>query len=335
VSSGASGASGSGANSNVVQNIPVVSQFIQTAGVPFYQQQYVQYEDIQLVQPRMTHMPGYYDLNYQTPTSLGAGVRDGTTGNLGTVAYSTMTDGRFARTDNNSSPVSNVPSTISQQTASGGPMLNIPPYTTVPYFYGANMMPGGFQQAYPQIYPQQMATANPTSGGQYAKPSSYSYGSTGYDTAQEYSKTAYQSAGVGVNQQAKGQNVSNQSAGNSDISSSMYSKSHVALNKVNSYDKQSFHSGTPPPFNLAGVNSQTAGVNSQTQAYGQHLFIPAAMTAHHNIGIHHQMQIDGSSRIPNSSRRDTNNTGQRQQSTTQSKTGSKTGYSQSYWATQN
>lgn len=77
-----------------------------------------------------------------------------------------------------------------------------------------------------------MATANPTSGGQYAKPSSYSYGSTGYDTTQDYNvKTAYQSAGVG--QQSKGQNVSNQSAGNSDISSSMYSKSHVALNKVN------------------------------------------------------------------------------------------------------
>lgn len=50
--------------------------------------------------------PGYYDINYPTPTSLGAaGVRDG---NLGSVAYSTMSDGRFARTDNNSSPVSNV-----------------------------------------------------------------------------------------------------------------------------------------------------------------------------------------------------------------------------------
>lgn len=50
--------------------------------------------------------PGYYDLNYQTPTSLGAaGVRDAS---LGSVAYSTMSDGRFTRTDNNSSPVSNV-----------------------------------------------------------------------------------------------------------------------------------------------------------------------------------------------------------------------------------
>lgn len=83
-----------------------------------------------------------------------------------------------------------------------------------------------------------MAT-NPNSGGQYAKPSFYSSGSTGYDTIgqtpQDYNKTAYPSGGVSVSQQqAKGQSVSNQSGGNSDIASSMYSsKSHVALNKVN------------------------------------------------------------------------------------------------------
>lgn len=78
-----------------------------------------------------------------------------------------------------------------------------------------------------------MQTANATSGTQFAKPSNYSaYGTAGYDTlnqaTQDYNKTAYQSAGVG--QQAKGQAVSNQT---SDIGSSMYSKSHVALNKVN------------------------------------------------------------------------------------------------------
>lgn len=53
-----------------------------------------------------------------------------------------MSDGRFTRTDNNSSPVSNVPSTMSQQSGSGGPMLTNLPYA---YFYGANMMPGSFQ----------------------------------------------------------------------------------------------------------------------------------------------------------------------------------------------
>jgi hypothetical protein len=118
--------------SNVVQNIPLVSSYMPA----FYQQSYLPFEDMQLVQPRT--MTYYYDQT--TPTSL-AGVRsDGTTPNL---AYPTMSaDGRFARTDNNSSPVQ------SQQTGSSQQLMNIPPYA---YFYGTNVVPGGFQQ-FPQIY---------------------------------------------------------------------------------------------------------------------------------------------------------------------------------------
>lgn len=146
-SAGAGSGSGSGTGTGgVVPNIPMVSPYIQP-GVPFYQQPVYSYEELQMIQQRMSHVPGYYDMNYQTPTSLGAaGVRDA---NLGSVAYSTMSDGRFTRTDNNSSPVSNVPSTMSQQTGSGGPMLNLP----YAYFYGGNVMPGGFQYGTPAIYP--------------------------------------------------------------------------------------------------------------------------------------------------------------------------------------
>ncbi|XP_055708541.1 protein lingerer isoform X16 [Phlebotomus papatasi] len=265
--------------SGMVPNIPpMVSQYIQTAGVPFYQPQAMySLEDFQIMQQRMPHMqPEYYNLNYPTPTSLGAGVRDA---NLGSVAaYSTMSDGRFTRTDNNSSPVSNVPSTMSQQTGSGGQLMNVPYY-----FYGANMVPGSFQYG---MYPQQMATASATSGGQFPKPSYNSaYGSTAYDTlsqtTQDYSKSAYPGSGVG--QQSKGQNVNNPppAGTGSDITSSMYSKTHVALNKVNSYEKQSFHSGTPPPFNLAGT--QTAGATS-AQPYG--MYIPAIPPPHHNMNMH-------------------------------------------------
>uniref|UniRef100_A0A1L8DI37 Protein lingerer n=1 Tax=Nyssomyia neivai TaxID=330878 RepID=A0A1L8DI37_9DIPT len=271
-------------SSGVIPNIPMVSQYIQTAGMPFYQPQVyaATYDDIQMMQQRMPHVqPEYYNLNYQTPTSLGAGVRDA---NLGSVAaYSTMSDGRFTRTDNNSSPVSNVPSTMSQQTGSGGPMH-------VPYAYFYQGMPGGFQYG---MYPQQMATASATSGGQFAKPSYNSaYGSTTYDalsqSTQDYSKNPYPGSGVG--QQSKGQNVNNppQAGTGSDISSSMYSKGHVALNKVNSYDKQSFHSGTPPPFNLAGT--QTGGATS-AQPYG--MYIPAIPPPHHNINMHQQIHQVG------------------------------------------
>lgn len=136
-------------------------------------------------------------------------------------------------------------------------------------------------------------------------------------TKQDYNKTVYSGSG---SQQSKGQNISNPppTGTGSDISSSMYgNKSHAALNKVNvryihfcwyqnkccfcrcqietnfvthffriqqSYEKQSFHSGTPPPFNLAGT--QTAGATSQ--AYGQQLYIQA-MPAIHNMNMHQQM----------------------------------------------
>lgn len=95
-------------------------------------------------------MTGYYE--YQPPTSLGAGVRgDGTAAsNLASVAYPTMAaDGRFARTDNNSSPVQ------SQQSGSSQQLMNLPPYA---YFYGTNVMPSGFQQFPTQIYSVSLKT---------------------------------------------------------------------------------------------------------------------------------------------------------------------------------
>lgn len=307
--------SATNANKNsagIVPNIQMVSQYIQT-GLPYYQQPVYSYEDIQMMQQRVPHVQGYYDLNY-TPTSLGAaGVRD----NLGSVAYSAMTDGRFTRTDNNSSPVSNVSSTMSQQAGSGGPMLNVP----YAYFYGGNMMPGGFQYGTPAIYPQQIPAANTASGGQFPKPSySTGYGSTSYDAltqaSQDYTKGAYPSS---VNQQTKSQNVTNppQAGTGSDITSSMYGKGHVALNKVNSYEKQNFHSGTPPPFNMP--NTQTAGGTS-AQPYG--MYLQPMPTGHHNM-IHQPIHPDS------------NSTGQRQQSSNQTKSATKQGYSPSYWAGQN
>lgn len=61
-------------------------------------------------------------MNYQTPTSLGAaGVRDA---NIGSVAYSTISDGRFTRTDNNSSPVSNVSVWTAQETQTSYKKIN-------------------------------------------------------------------------------------------------------------------------------------------------------------------------------------------------------------------
>lgn len=131
------GATGNG--SNIVQNIPLVSStYIQPAAAFFGQQPYLHFEDLNMLQTRMTPMTGFYE--YQTPTSLAAGVRnDGTAAS--NLAYPLGADGRFARTDNNSSPVQS-------QTGNSQQMMNLPPYA---YFYGTNVMPSGFQQFTPQL----------------------------------------------------------------------------------------------------------------------------------------------------------------------------------------
>lgn len=86
-----------------------------------------------------------------------------------------------------------------------------------------------------------MAATNASTGAQFQKPSYNSgYGNTGYDTlsqtAQDYNKGTYPGTGVGQ-PGSKGQgSVTNAPPGTgtgSDMSTSMYSKSHAALNKVN------------------------------------------------------------------------------------------------------
>lgn len=83
-----------------------------------------------------------------------------------------------------------------------------------------------------------------------------------------------------------------------------------------SYDKQGFHTGTPPPFNLAG-----SGANAMTASYTP-MFIPTMPQAqHHSPLMHHQLHQDGGS-----------SGGQRTgASGGQNKGGSKTAYGGSYW----
>uniref|UniRef100_A0A1B0BVT9 Uncharacterized protein n=1 Tax=Glossina palpalis gambiensis TaxID=67801 RepID=A0A1B0BVT9_9MUSC len=77
-----------------------------------------------------------------------------------------------------------------------------------------------------------------------------------------------------INQQTKSQKCTNppQAGIASDITSSMYGKGHVALNKVN----QNFLSGTPPPFNKP--NTQAAD-GTWAQPYG--IYLPCRLPDHH------------------------------------------------------
>lgn len=298
---------------------------------PTYQQMY-SYEELQMMRSMQPHMPttGYYDaaLGYQTTgpaTSLGANRGDALSGIQGVQgvqgAYTSISDARFARNDSNASPV---PSTMSQQTATQHqqPMMNaIPP----PGYYFTYGMPGGFQYGAP-LYPQIATAGNAgTSSGAYsAKPGSYgsSYGGgTSYDSLASTGQAAeYKGAGSGYTSSQTGKSGTSTGNANSsgstaaDISAGMYAaKSHVALSKVNSYDKQTFHSATPPPFGLTG--SQNAGLPG---SYGTpHLFIPAMHQPHQ---LHQPLHQDGS-----------NSTGQRTNPSSQNKAQTKPGYSPSYW----
>jgi NACalpha-BTF3-like transcription factor len=240
-----------GAN-NVAQNVPLVSSYIQPAA--YYQQQpYMHYDEIQLMQPHMTPVTSYFDYSSPPPpTTLGAAIRsDGTSAmNLASVASTTMApDSR-----NNSSPVQ------SQQQQL--------PYA---YYYGANMMPNGYQQFPPPIYSQMHSNPNV---GQFAKQSAYNsgYNSSGYNqAAPNYNKNF-----PSVNQQSK---PINQTATNSNIANSNY-KSQMPSNAANLYDKQTFHSSATLPA------TQTTSQN-QNQAYQQHLYLQP-MTTQHNMNMHQQ-----------------------------------------------
>lgn len=296
-------------------------------GMPFYnvQQPIYGFDDYQhqLMQSRvpMQTASGFYDMS-----TLAAGRESGMT----SVAYS-VSDARFARTDNNSSPV---PSTLSQQNPSQAhqqPMLNqtLPPGYA--YFYGTGVVPGSFQYGTPALYQLPTATNahGATNNAQYAKPATYSSGyGSGYDSLSgqgtaDYSKASggYVSAGSQGGQTSKGSVVgsagssSSVAASASDLTSNMYGKTHVTLGKVNSYDKQGFHSGTPPPFSLpASQTSQMGAATGYTP-----LFIPT-LAPHQQL--HQPLHQDSSS-----------GSGQRSQPTSQqSKTGVKQAYNTSYWA---
>lgn len=109
-------ASGSGLP-NMPPGVPMLGpgSFImgQAPGLPYYaaaaaagiqHQQVYSLEDMQYRYPHLA--AGYYDMGYQSPTSLGGG-RDGT---LASLAYATGTDAKFSRNENNSP----VPTSLSQ-----------------------------------------------------------------------------------------------------------------------------------------------------------------------------------------------------------------------------
>lgn len=324
------------ASNNVMSNIPpagvtpVMSAQYIMGQVPYFQQPIYSFEEMQLLQQRIPHVAGYYDMSYQTPTTLAA-VRDGTIAN---VTYS-ISDGRFTRGDNNTSPV---PSTLSQQTSTltqghqAQPMLAAQT-GAAPFFYAPyNPMQPTYQ--FPAVYPQlpTVTNAHGSNNSQYPKPATYgsAYGS-GYDPltqTQDYSKGPYASNSQGQNK-GSGANASTGGSSGSDLTA-MYGKSHTALGKVNSYDKQGFHSGTPPPFTGTLHGNQSTGLAPSGTSYNPMFISTLPPQQHHSTPLIHQ-QIHQMEVRQQGRRMDSSSSGQRSQASSQSKSGGKQSYPASYW----
>ncbi|XP_022249001.1 ubiquitin-associated protein 2-like isoform X2 [Limulus polyphemus] len=262
--------------------------FVGQAGLPFYglQQPVYSYEDLQILQSRLPTL-GYYDMPFQPTTSL-----TGRDPGLGSVVY-TGADGKFSRGDPDGSAVA---TTLSQGQATtqthGHPFLNPAALPPGYGYYFPGMMPGSMHQYGAPFIPVPPATNahGVSTNTQFQKAAAY--GSLSYTSAydslnqtQDYSKSAY---GAGSQGQGKGVTGSSGTGPAADIGASMYNKTHSQLAKT--FDKPGFHTGTPPPFNLAGTqNPGLIGASSTPYAP----FIPVLTHGqHHSTLLHHHIQQD-------------------------------------------
>uniref|UniRef100_H3DEF7 Ubiquitin associated protein 2b n=1 Tax=Tetraodon nigroviridis TaxID=99883 RepID=H3DEF7_TETNG len=342
---------------NLAQGVPplLANQYIMGPGglLPAYQ--IYGYEDLQMLQSRLPM--DYYGVPFPGTTATLPG-RDG----LGNNPYSSEPT-KFGRNDSSSPAPPTSLSTAGvqsqpQQTPQSGTQaqgqnqaqqtqnqafLNppLPPgygYTGLPYYAGVPGVPS-FQYG-PTVFVPPACAKQPTMGlanpsSQYHQQHQPSYGQHAYGTAfddlsqthGEYSKGGYggsaqsqsKSAASGPGK-APGLSGSGSSGGVPDLGGSIYSKTQ-------SFDKQGFHTGTPPPFSLPSALGGTGPLNpggAPGYAPAPFLHIMPPHQQPHSQLLHHHLTQDGQG-----------GPGQRSQSNSmQQKTqGNKSSYGSSpYWA---
>ncbi|XP_061019788.1 ubiquitin-associated protein 2 isoform X1 [Dama dama] len=224
------------------------------------------YDELQMLQSRLPM--DYYGIPFATPPALAS--RDGS---LTSNPYSGDVT-KFGRGDS-ASPAP--PTTLAQPQQSQSqahhaaqqPFLNpaLPPgysYTGLPYYTG---LPGAFQYGPAMFVPPASAKQHGVSLSTAATPFQQASGygqhsySTGYDdltpgtAAGDYSKGGYGGSSQTQNKAAgsgpgKGVSATSSTSGLPDMTGSVY-------NKTQTFDKQGFHAGTPPPFSLPSALGST------------------------------------------------------------------------------
>ncbi|XP_031303137.1 ubiquitin-associated protein 2 [Camelus dromedarius] len=265
------------------------------------------YDELQMLQSRLP--VDYYGIPFATPTALAS--RDGSLTNN---PYSGDVT-KFGRGDS-ASPAP--PTTLAQPQQSQSqahhtaqqPFLNpaLPPgysYTGLPYYTG---MPSAFQYGPTMFVPPASAKQHgvslntPTTPFQQASGYGQHSYSAGYDdltqgtAAGDYTKGGYGGSSQAQNKSAgsgpgKGVSASSSTSGLPDMTGSVY-------NKTQTFDKQGFHAGTPPPFSLPSALGSTGPLApGAAPGYAPPPFLhilPAHQQPHSQL-LHHHLPQDAQS----------------------------------------
>ncbi|GLD65852.1 ubiquitin-associated protein 2-like isoform X3, partial [Lates japonicus] len=281
---------------NLAQGVPplLANQYIMGPGglLPAYPQIYG-YEDLQMLQSRLPM--DYYGVTFPGTTAAMPG-RDGLANN----PYSGEAT-KFGRNDSSSPAPPTSLSTAGvqsqpQQAPQAGTQgqgtgqsqgqqtqnqafLNppLPPgygYTGLPYYAGVPGVPSAFQYG-PTVFVPPASAKQPAMGlanpsNQYHQQHQPSYGQHAYGTA-------------------PGLSGSGTSGGVPDMGGSIYSKTQ-------SFDKQGFHTGTPPPFSLPSALGGTGPLNpggAPGYAPAPFLHILPPHQQPHSQLLHHHLTQDG------------------------------------------
>ncbi|XP_074935685.1 ubiquitin-associated protein 2 isoform X5 [Phalacrocorax aristotelis] len=296
---------------NLPQGVPPLlhNQYIVGPGglLPAYPQIYG-YDDLQMLQSRLPM--DYYGITFPAPATL-----TGRDGSLANNPYSGDVT-KFGRGDSASpAPATTLAQPQQNQTqthhTTQQPFLNptLPPgysYTGLPYYAGVPGVPSAFQYGPTMFVPPASAKQHGVNLNTASTPfqQASGYGQHGYgggydDLTQgtaggDYSKGGYSGSSQAQNKSAgtgpgKGVSVTSSNTGVPDISGSVY-------NKTQTFDKQGFHAGTPPPFSLPSALGSTGPLNpgaAPGYAPAPFLHILPAHQQPHSQMLHHHLQQDG------------------------------------------
>ncbi|KAM8866950.1 ubiquitin-associated protein 2a isoform 3-T3 [Synchiropus picturatus] len=172
-----------------------------------------------------------------------------------------------------------------------GPTMFVPPGAPGPASAKQHSM--GLGLGNPSASPFQQQTQQQPSGyGQHTFSSGYeelTAGPAGVDYSKGYNSSSQAQAKSAAAGPGKGVSVTSSNSGVPDISGSVY-------NKTQSFDKQGFHAGTPPPFNLpsalGGPGPLNPGAAPGGYAPAPFLHILPHQQPHSQL-LHHHLAQDG------------------------------------------